>query len=628
MKLFGWLSGKGADKTPARAEIALQEAASAEAREDVKAAVKLYEESISIYRDHEMRFDEAGAHFALAETLVRDSSYGAAFDAFEAAVEMYRNLGKSAQVAVVLRELGAAEAAYSMSDMAEMHLKESLELCGKLGDNEGAAAALRNLGDNAYQNGEYAKAQEALGKAGEIYANLGKYVDAAICSMYEAAVALAVGDFEASLNRFQSGLALFRRTNPDENIVNALYLLSEKPFAEASEEQVSQLLNAALAIFSSHENHTSARRSAVILPASKAESKDDSDEEGTHTHLEIDAAFSIASLAFEQDELALADAILNGLIASATSEQNPRVRRYTLYNCGSLAKSHCRLESAERSYDLLLETAEVTDDLRAFAYMRKGSVSLLRYDLQQAQTFCEESLELYKRGKNVAETARSLALYGLVVSLTGETDAGAKLLKEAISLSRRSDDLHYATAAQAMLGFCLSVEDPEYARTCLQEAAESGNATDSTRAYALHHLAELELASGEIATAYELASRSLATNLTLSPFSTMAASNLELCAHIAVEWGDIETAAVLLARAERIMRSSGAEWSPRTVERTAMNREKLQAELGEDDFKRATVEGENLSSDAVLGEVEALLEDIEPDENSGDIDLEDLGLIV
>ncbi len=172
-------------------------------------------------------------------------------------------------------------------------------------------------------------------------------------------------------------------------------------------------------------------------------------------------------------------------------------------------------------------------------------------------------------------------------------------------------------AALQCIGAVARKTDPAYARACLQECLETEDANSWRVATALQSLAELDLLQGEIGSAFECCTKALTIRKDNNDLFGVAYS-LELCAHIAAEWGDIETAVILLSRAGAIMSKLDATRHPAIQERYDSNLERLKTEMGTGDFEKAWVEGTSLTLDEITDEVELMLEEVEPDDESED----------
>jgi len=609
-KLFPWLGDKNKQsartgKTPERADDALNEAAAASREGDIKAATKLFEESIRIYQSLGMKQEEAAANYAFAAALVNASEFTAAFEAFAASIGLYRALSLDRELASVLRDAGRASAEYSDPELASAQLRESLSLYKSLGDNRGIASTLQALGGAAFGDGNTGEAQDYYNRSLDLCTELELSDQAALCLAYLSLLAADQGDFDTARSHYFASIDRYRSIPAASPLSETLADLGQAAFAEVSLSQVSELLTAATDIYSHARSSGSDTASDLRI-------------EATACHI-------LAPIAYSQDRKELALTLLDRSIDIARGSSDESAHCYSLLQAGGIASRSEDVHSARRYYGMLSDAAnsDQLDKYRAPALFALANAEYQMLDLDSAVRNCEACLELYKTARDVSATARALILYGVLAAEQGDKEIGLKLLDESLNLCRHKGDTTGVVHALCRIGAAAADVDPVYARTCLLECLEHEDADDWHVAAALHNLAELDLLQGEIGSAFEYSTKSLSIRKSLR-HSIGIANSLEVCGHIAAMWGDIETAVILLSRSEAIGAKLGVPRLPAFQARYDLNLVKLKSELG-DDFERAWVEGTVLTLDEIIDEVELMLEDVEPEDDLVD-ELEDEGV--
>jgi len=620
-KLFSWLGGKSAGKTPERALDAIAEARTAEAEGDVKRATRLYEEAVGIYHSSGMQVDEAGTHLALAQMLVRDSAFTPAFESFDAGVSLYRKLGSPGDLATALHEAGNAEYAYSNPQQAEKYLLESRSLFEKLGDGLGVASVQKSLGTGAFHNDDFESAIEFLSSAQVAYIDVEKSIEAAICLVYLAACFMALQDVTSARRLYTESLALYQGEYPDSTIVSLLSDIASDPFSLNATYQINELLNTALLIYSARADHSS--QSADTL-SGKRDASDSRTRTGATVlakagvddlwRREMEATLTLAALAYSLNRIKLAEELFNTCIAAAEQRQDTEALTSVLSYASSQAYLFQRNEVAARYYAALIPLLADDVDNLAIAYQNAARIALARRIIADAMVYCEEALELTKRGKSISATARNLSLYAAITAEAGETVGAARLAKESIALCGRAEDYAGQQHAMAILGHILLIEDPDAANALLMEVVNSEAAAAVSRVYACMEISRWQLMIGEIAAAYEFAIAALVGSAgQLSAGSSSFAAAQERCGHIATLWGDIETAVILYSRSTEIVDRLGIVRAPDDQDQYEANMKALRNELQPNEFDAAWVEGRNISIEDIVAEAQALLEDIEPE---------------
>ncbi len=637
--LFGWL-GKGNNTGSAeKAAMAVQDAEAAATADDEKLSARKYEEAIGIYQANNMRAEEAQTRHALASMLVKHSSYTSAFDSFDAANRIYRSLKEELPLAECLLASGKANTAYSRFDLASDELSESLSIYTSLADRAGICACLDAMGSTAYQSEDYEGAVAWYSRAKTMQADAGRNVEAARCSLFLSSTAAAAQDFAAAHAHFQEALRLLRRGSFDE-MAEILADVGTDPYEEQDEAGINDLLNAALTFCSAL---TEARAHATETVPADGSHLDPLDAdyqqplvEKRNTWLaEMSALLQLAPIAYHQSrsELAreLAEQALK-LVEAHGGEHADELKLHVLHQAGVAALDNCDLPFARSDFEALIKIAgTMPTDSEANSYLALGHygnarAALLQHEIEAAEAGVSAALELFKKTTSLKNVGRCLNLYGQIEAEKGATDTAVKLLKEAVSLARKSDDTDGATAALTTLGAAASEVDPEYAAHTLETVLNTEPIETHTACRAAGAMAEVQILRGSYNLAYVFAVNSLQEAIANEDILTLP-SILETCAHTACFWGDIEISTLLYARADQLRDRYGLPRGRRFDARYESDHSALREEMGTEDFESAWSQGLTMDITELQDEAASLLTQREDSGSDSEDQLDD-GAIV
>ncbi len=372
-RLFGWIGnsdkskqGGRTGKTPERAADALAEASAIARDGDIKAATKLFEESIRIYHALGMKPDEAAANHAFALALAAASEYAAAFEAYSTSIALFRALDLKSELAAILRDAGQTHADYSDFEQASVLLNESLSLFKSLGDDTGIAGTLRALGRAAYIDESYDNAREYFGQSLDLCVRLEKNDQASLCLAYLSSIAVEENDFGSSREHYFASINQYRSTLSASPLADTLAELGEAPFKSKSVTSIEELLNAAIAIYSH------ARTPGSMVPAAPGMEQDAkptqtasietyrSDSQDA-LRAEASACLILAPVAYSQDRKELAGTLFDRSIALAHQVSDAELLCETLLQVGKISTHYYDLPTARRYYTQLNDAAEAND---------------------------------------------------------------------------------------------------------------------------------------------------------------------------------------------------------------------------------------------------------------------------
>jgi CHAT domain-containing protein/tetratricopeptide (TPR) repeat protein len=171
---------------------------------DLQAALSFYEEEL---RRASKAEDRSRALNALGVTLSAAGDSDAAIARFQAALAETRGRGDSANLAIVLTQLG--NALYDAGRLAQARTKLLLAwqiLKAKTGSGQERAVTLASLARVSFALGDWQQAGELNRKALQLFASAGRYADAAVVRSNLGWIAEAQGRSREALERFQSVL--------------------------------------------------------------------------------------------------------------------------------------------------------------------------------------------------------------------------------------------------------------------------------------------------------------------------------------------------------------------------------------------------------------------------------------
>ncbi len=626
MKLGSWFGDKNKSedrvdkRSPERAVQALVEAAEAAAAGSIPQSTRLYEEAIGIYHSLGLRSNEADASLALARMLIINSSYGPAFIAFDAAIEIYRELSLTTELAAALRECGDAAAAYSEPERAMELLVESLQLSKGSGDNLSAASALEALGRASSSYDDITHAREYFEQSKELYGLEHRPASEAVCCIYLGAIAIHMGDFElarklylGSVDLYKSALAMqieIGTVVEDASLVDALMELEEIPFTEKSEDHVLELLDAAITIYRVLAQGSAGgdtKQNAVI-----------SGQAGSGLRAQVSASLILAPIAYHQKLKDTVYALIDGSLRIARNLKDDGITAYILLQAATLAESNLDAIAAKRWFTDLANHARegsVSGDYEATAEMGLAKISYENMEIDTAIAHCEAGLELFKSAKNVGQTARGLTLYGTLINARGHSETAVNLLQESVALCRRSEDPSGTAAALVALAkVSAAMGDTDHAIRCYEEAYTLEGVDDPTRLSCLQGYANLSVAMEDVDAAYDYTCQYLAMAASSGSYDVLGFTEaLRRCAKIAAGWGDIETAVLLYSKAHAMSSTLDAGVTATDYQAEI---DALRQELGEEDFIASWAEGPDMTLTEIAEEAESILESTEVDEDT------------
>lgn len=199
--------------------------------------------------------------------------------------------------------------------------------------------------------------------------------------------------------------------------------------------------------------------------------------------------------------------------------------------------------------------------LRAKVLTAAGNLARDRVDYEQATTYHEQSLELWRRLRDNRGIARSLNNLGVIVRDRGDAEQTIRLCHESLELFQAVGDQHGAAIALISLGMAASQQgDSERARSWYEKSLAlfrtSGDSWHT--AWVLNHLAHLMVRQGDFVAARCTAKESLELQRAAGDLWGIAMA-LGALGKIAQADNDMETAALRFSEGLRLVVEAGVE---------------------------------------------------------------------
>jgi predicted ATPase/class 3 adenylate cyclase len=260
-----------------------------------------------------------------------------------------------------------------------------------------------------------------------------------------------------------------------------------------------------------------------------------------------------------------------------------------------------------------LEVARsATDAVRARAFSGVAGMARHQGRLEEAEIYCEDALELYRKAGDRRGEARALGELGAILQRQGSNERSESVLQEALAILRDIDDPERLSFTLVALGALQHIQGR------LEEAAE--NYTESLEigrqrgdkhasATALVNLGEIAQLQGDNGKARDMYSESLSLYHQLH-MDIAIAYCLEVLAGIDAAEGEARRAAQLFGAADYMREEIGTPVESFNQERYQKYLDTARAGLDDEEFDQAFGEGQKMTTDEVIGV--AMLSETEP----------------
>jgi len=258
------------------------------------------------------------------------------------------------------------------------------------------------------------------------------------------------------------------------------------------------------------------------------------------------------------------------------------------------------LEGCTRLTDLLAQTEQAPEELRARPMYALGVLLDQRGEPEQAAPLVERSLEVFRERGERHRVASALNSLGTVKRSLGDLESARSLLEESIAVRRELGDEAGTAGALSNLGIVAFEQgdlDEAEARFTETLALDRTHANEWGAAVALDNLAAVALERGDYAAASGLVRDTLMSAQRLAD-RELIAFGLEKAAVLEAADGNALQAGRLAGAADGLRDSAG-------IERTRFDREWLDRHLSSvagEEFEAGRIEGRTLEADEALRE--------------------------
>lgn len=246
----------------------------------------------------------------------------------------------------------------------------------------------------------------------------------------------------------------------------------------------------------------------------------------------------------------------------------------------------------------------VNDSIRAKTLQAAGALAYRLGDLQPAQCWLGESLELYRSCENQTGIARVLFDLGWIALDQGEWEQAAQLNQESLKISRETQNQLGVYRALINLGWTLlNTHEQQRASTLFAEALELARLIGHTKgiAVSLTNLAWVALVLEDHLRAAELAEESLKLCYELGERQVLAEC-LEILVVAAIRGGQFEHAAQMDGAAQALWEQMQINRPPTdyTFATYKAAVEVMQSQLPEPQYQAILKQGREMSLEAII----------------------------
>jgi predicted ATPase/DNA-binding XRE family transcriptional regulator len=207
----------------------------------------------------------AGAVYGAGELALGQGDLVRAYEHFEEALALFREIGDEAGAAAVLAELGQVSRAQGDYERAAALSEESLDLGRRLGELKVVAIALNTLGHVERQRGNMEGAVSRQEESLALFRKIGHGWGSAYTLTNLAVAALGRRDLKRALALGEEGLSIYRELGDRSGMALALISLGDVARERGEDERAYALYDDALALYRELGNERGAARALARL---------------------------------------------------------------------------------------------------------------------------------------------------------------------------------------------------------------------------------------------------------------------------------------------------------------------------------------------------------------------------
>jgi tetratricopeptide (TPR) repeat protein len=218
-------------------------------RSDYDTALRLYEQTLPLYRKVGDLRGEANCIRSVGEIALRRSDHEIAKQRFEQALLLYQRVGSLSGEATCILSLGSIALSRSDSETARQRFEQALPLYQKDGSLLGEANCIKGLGNIAMSRSDLETARQRFEQALPLYQKVGVLLGEANCIQSLGNIAMSRSDLETARQRFEQALPLFQRVGNLVGEANCIQSLGDIERTSGRIDDANSRYRAALSLY-------------------------------------------------------------------------------------------------------------------------------------------------------------------------------------------------------------------------------------------------------------------------------------------------------------------------------------------------------------------------------------------
>jgi predicted ATPase len=245
------LAKAGQPVGPASAELAfaLEEQAAQAALADREEGMRLYRDSLSIYRELSDLWHVAQILNAMGEMAHHLGRYGESESLLKESLSLHRTLGYRKGVADALTWLGYNMLRQGRTQEGVTVVQESCTIRQEIGDQAGAATGYFYLARAFTMTGAFSEVRALADQAGAAFRDLGMRPELIFCTFLMGWSTVLLGQYERGRALLRPNLALARQAGVRREVAFHLFALGQAALAEKAYAEAQGLLQESVAAF-------------------------------------------------------------------------------------------------------------------------------------------------------------------------------------------------------------------------------------------------------------------------------------------------------------------------------------------------------------------------------------------
>ena len=359
--------------------------------------------------------------------------------------------------------LGQAQCMQSLGDVAYMQgdfsraqqlLKDTITLFEQANNQVGQAQCTRLLGDIAYKQYDYESAQHLLESAKMLFEQASHPYGQAQCVQSLAEIAHMQDDYEGAQTLYGSALILYRQSNDGLGQAQVIRSLGNIAYLQDDYQKAQLLLESATTVFE-RANDRLGRAQCLQSLANVAHMLGDYEKARPllETAMEVFEAIndrsgqalctrSLGDIAYMQDDLSKAQLLLERAITLFKQASNLVGQAQCTLSLGDIALSQHNYSRARLLLESALRHFEQSNHRLGQAQCVKslGDTAYMQTDYKKAQALYESAMTLSEHASDRLGQARCMRSMGDIARLQGDYAKARPLLESAIVLFEQASN--------------------------------------------------------------------------------------------------------------------------------------------------------------------------------------------